>query len=107
MESSVVRLDKNDGVSVDKWVTLQPTEDILAYKNCSMCPPEGSGLSPLAFILMYQSKWQRARARHLGSYMLHIDGTHNVSCYKNMILYTILGRDEWGHGEPFKRFVYS
>ena len=92
-------MDKDDGVSVEKWVALQPTKDILAYKNCSMRPPEGSGLSPLTFLLIYQSKWQRSRAMDIGNNMLHIDGTHNVSCYKNLILYTILGRDEWGHGK--------
>lgn len=31
--------------------------------------------------------------------MLHIDGTHNITCYQNLNLYTILGRDKQGKGK--------
>lgn len=71
---------------------------MLAYKSAADAPPNGSNLSQSAFTLVLQTEWQRIRAREIGGAVLHVDGTHNTTQYVNTNLFTILGRDEWGHG---------
>ena len=94
-----MRLHPNDGESVEKWVErLRNDGSVLGYKSCADPPPPGSGISANAFTLVLQTRWQRKRAIKIGNAVLHIDGTHNVTQYVNMNLYTVLGRDEWGHG---------
>lgn len=98
-EARSICLDADDGESVDRWVeNLRREKAVLAYKNCATPPPSGSGISDNAFVLILQTEWQRARAQDFGNSMLHIDGTHNVTCYHNLNLYTILGRDKQGKG---------
>lgn len=72
---------------------------MLAYKNCASISPSSSGIADDSFVLILQTGWQRARTQEFGHTMLHIDGTHNTSCYHNLNLYTILGRDKQGKGE--------
>ena len=41
-------------------------------------------------------------AKEIGNMILQKDGTNNVTEYLNLNLYTILRRDEWGHGKSLK-----
>ena len=51
-----------------------------------------------AFVLILQSEWQRKVWNEIGAHYLGTDGTHNVTQYESLILYSLLGRDEWGKG---------
>lgn len=83
-----MKLDPEDGASLDKWVLerLQPEVSVLAYNNCSDSPPAGSSITPTSFCLILQCDWKRDIAKEIGNGTLHIDGTHNVSQYVNMNL---------------------
>jgi len=37
--------------------------------------------------------------RRLGDGFIGIDATHNITHYKEMLLFTIMARDNWGHGK--------
>ena len=41
--------------------------------------------------------------RRLGNGFIGIDGTHNITQYEGMELYTMIARDRWGQG---KRYIY-
>ena len=101
MTSKTIRLSVDDGESIEFWVKHFQEEDaVLCYKHCSYPAPPGSGISPATFFLMIQTEWQRGMAEEIGNWMLQIDGTNNVTEYLNLNLYTILGKDKWGHGKP-------
>lgn len=37
--------------------------------------------------------------RRLGDGFIGIDATHNTTQYQDLLLFTIVARDRWGHGE--------
>ncbi|KAJ7783904.1 hypothetical protein DFH07DRAFT_764281 [Mycena maculata] len=46
--------------------------------------------------------WEKYGTKFAG-----IDGTHNMTHYENMTLFTLLVRDEWGHGMPAAWMISS
>jgi hypothetical protein len=69
--------------------------------------PEGSNLAPDAFVLIFSTEWQREKFREHGSGFVAIDATHNTTYYENMMLFTLLVRDRWGHGVHSHTFDVS
>ena len=61
-------------------------------------PPEGSGLSQDTFVLCIQTEFQRDHFQELGSNFLSINATHNTTQYAGVQLFTLIVRDQWGHG---------
>ena len=51
------------------------------------------------FVLCIQAPFQMEAFRRLGDGFIGIDATHNTTQYKEMLLFTIMARDNWGHGE--------
>lgn len=82
------------------WVEqLREEGSLLGFKACSASAPEGSGMPEDTFFLAIQTPWQQSIHDEVAEYVLCIDGTHNTTQYYNCNLYTVLGRDRWGHGE--------
>jgi MULE transposase domain len=99
------RFDKSDSGSVHEWVQrLQAANAVMAYKPRNYVPEPTSpffGLRPDTFLLILQWPWQRQLWSQIGRNFMGVDGTHNITKYKNMIFHTIMGRDAFGHGTSF------
>lgn len=73
-------------------------DSVLAFKSVADVPPEGSQLGANDFVLILQDSYQKEQFEKHGSKFSGIDATHNVTYYKGMLLFTIIVRDNWGHG---------
>jgi len=101
IEAQLVRLDRDDGKSVRKWTEqLESEGSLLGFKSVSCPVPTKSGLADEVFLLAIQTKAQQTLFREFGNTLAFIDGTHNTTMYENMVLTTIIVRDNWGHGIP-------
>ena len=101
IEAETIRLDRDDGKSIEAWVERLRTDgSLLEYKSLASPAPPGSGLQHDVYFLAVQTEAQRKVFERLGSNLVCIDGTHNTTMYENLILTTLLVRDEWGHGFP-------
>lgn len=99
VQAELVRLDKDDALSVFKWVNkLRDGDSLLGFKSRTCPVPPGSDLRPDTFTLMVQTPWQREQYIEHGSNILFTDGTHNTTMYENMTLTSLLVRNKWGHG---------
>ncbi|KAG6807961.1 hypothetical protein H0H92_005889, partial [Tricholoma furcatifolium] len=95
IEAEAIRFHQNDGLSIREWVQLLARKGtLLGYKSRTCEIPLGSGLAADTFFLAIQSDWQRSQFRNRGSHLLCIDGTHNITMYENLILTTLIVRDE-------------
>jgi len=94
-----IRLDANDAHSTRIWVDkLRSQGDFVYYKDKQDPPPEGSDLANNLFMLCIQTIFQKGAYERLGNGFLGIDATHNVTQYKGILLFTLMARDNWGHG---------
>ncbi|KAJ7161863.1 hypothetical protein C8R43DRAFT_880427 [Mycena crocata] len=108
IEAETVRLHPDDGLSTLKWVEhMDAKGHILGFKSKTDPPPPGSGLAQDLFTLMIQTRWQQRMFQKYGENLLCIDGTHNVTMYENLVLTTLVVRDNWGHGMYLCRSDYS
>lgn len=99
IEAEKVHLEKDDAGSTLAWVKkLEAEGSLLGFKGCNDPSPEGSNIASDTFFLAIQTPWQQSVHDTIAEYVLCIDGTHNTTQYYNCNLYTILGRDKWGHG---------
>ena len=99
VERANIQLDLNDAQSTRIWVnTLQSEGEFMYYKDKRDPPPEGSDLASDLFILCLQTNFQKKAYKRLGNGFLGIDATHNVTQYKGILLFTLMARDNWGHG---------
>lgn len=105
LEAENIRLDANDGESVLQWVErLRESGEVLAFKSSTCAVPKGSNLAADAFVLVIQTKYQQEMYRKWGNEFIGIDATHNTTHYEKMSLFTIMVRDQWGHGkQPIRR----
>ena len=93
-------MHRNDGESVVQWVEhLRKFGEILAFKSSAEPAPDGSGLTADTFVLVIQTHYQKEVFEKYGHGFAGIDATHNTTHYENMSLFTIIVRDNWGHGE--------
>ena len=78
---------------------LSSAGTLIFYKDKQDRAPIDSRLPEDAFILCIQTSFQLDAFRRLGSAFIGIDATHNVTQYQNLLLFTIIARDRWGHGK--------
>ncbi|KAJ7645737.1 hypothetical protein B0H17DRAFT_1215974 [Mycena rosella] len=108
IEEETIRLASGDGASVLAWVQkLRDEGHFVFLKRSDEPPPPGSNLDPDSFVLIIQTKYQRECWHNYGSRFAGIDGTHNTTHYENMTLFTLLLRDNWGHGMPAAWMIFS
>lgn len=99
VENEEIRLDENDAISIKVWATrLQQDGAGVILKDKVDAPPPGSGLSPETFIMCIQTKFQMDQFRLIGKNFISIDATHNTTQYAGLQLFTLVARDDWGHG---------
>ena len=94
-----IRLHPDDAIS-----TRLSLEDLASkgtyvfYKDKQDRAPIDSRLPDDAFVLCIQTSFQLDAFRRLGTGFIGIDATHNVTQYQDLLLFTIIARDHWGHG---------
>lgn len=99
-EREIKQLHSEDIISTKLWIERYKSENIsIFYKDKLDSPPAGSGLDQGTFVLCIQAPFQLDAFRRLGNGFIGIDATHNITHYKEMLLFTIMARDNWGHGK--------
>ena len=99
IEQDNVRLHTEDAISVRLWADRLKEDNVNIFiKDKLDPPPVGSTLDEGAFVLCIQTRFQLKAFRRLGNGFIGIDATHNVTQYKDFLLFTIVARDLWGHG---------
>ena len=99
IEQAEIRLHPEDAISVKLWVDKLKADNIsVFYKDKLGRSPLDSGLHDDAFVLCIQTPFQLDALRRLGHSFIGLDATHNTSQYVGIQLFTIIARDNWGHG---------
>jgi hypothetical protein len=106
LDAETVRLHPQDGVSVKLWVERLREENILVfYKDRLDASPPGLQMHEKDILLCIQTPYQLDAFRRLGHGFIGIDATHNTTQYDGIMLYTMIARDDWGHGALASAFV--
>jgi hypothetical protein len=88
-----------DIISTQLWIDKLKEDNVLAFlKDKTKEPPLGSNLDKDTFVLCIQTPFQLDTFQRLGNGFIGIDATHNVTHYKDYLLFTIITHDNWGHG---------
>jgi hypothetical protein len=94
-------LHQDDGISAAEWAkSLSAKGGLLYFKGVGDAAQPDSLIPQDAFVMIFQSSWQREVWASIGKNYLGTDGTHNVTHYQKLNLYSILARDEFGRGVP-------
>jgi len=72
---------------------------LIFYKDKQDRAPINSRLPEDAFVLCLQMDFQLNAYREFGNGFIGIDATHNITQYQDLLLFTIIARDRWGHGK--------
>ena len=100
MEQETICLHPEDAISIELWMDrLEEMEINVFYKDKLTPPPPASKLQGDTFILCMQTPFQMDVFQCLkNSGFISIDATHNVTHFSDVLLFTIIARDRWGHG---------
>jgi len=101
VEQETICLHLKDAISIRLWMDRLKEDNIsVFYKDKLTPPPPASRLQGDTFILCVQTPFQINAFRHLrvGGF-IGIDATYNVTHFWDVLLFTIIARDRWGHGE--------
>ena len=100
IENEEIRLHPNDAISTRLMIDeLTSAGTLTFYKDKQDRAPIDSGLPPDAFVLCIQTDFQLDAFQRLGNGFIGIDATHNTTQYQDLLLFTIIVRDHWGHGK--------
>jgi hypothetical protein len=98
-EQEEIRLHPEDAISVKLWVDKLKADNVSVFHKDKLDhSPLGSRLHDDVFVLCIQTPFQLDALRCLGHLFIGIDATHNTSQYVGVQLFTIIARDNWGHG---------
>jgi hypothetical protein len=100
VEQETICLHPEDAISIKLWMDrLQEMEVNVFYKDKLTPPPPASKLQGDTFILCVQTPFQMDAFQRLGnSGFIGINTTHNITHFSDVLLFTIIARDRWGHG---------
>ena len=100
LDDEKIRLHPEDAISTKLWVDrLKADNALVFYKDKIGLPPPDSRLDQDLFILCIQTEFQLDAFRCLGNGFIGINATHNITQYQDLLLFMIIARDCWGHGE--------
>nr|GAT51335.1 predicted protein [Mycena chlorophos] len=102
IRAELYRLDPEDDQSVLAYAKQLREDGHFAFiKTRRDAAPEGSGLAPDSFVLVIQVRYQQECWYHYGhDRFVGIDATHNMTHYREVNLFSLVVRDDWGHGVP-------
>jgi len=100
LNNDKIRLHLDDAISTRLLIRQLATQDTRTfYKDRQDHAPIDSRLPEDAFVLCIQTSFQLDAFQRLGKNFIGIDATHNITQYQNILLFTIIARDDWGHGK--------
>ena len=100
LENDKIRLYPDDAVSTRLLIEeLSGKGTLTFYKDKQDRAPIDSRLPEDAFVLCIQTDYQLDAFQCLGNGFIGIDVTHNITQYQDLLLFTIIARDNWGHGK--------
>ena len=100
LENDKIRLHPDDAVLTRLLIKeLSGKGTLTFYKDKQDCTPINSRLPEDAFVLCIQTDIQLEAFQCLGNGFIGIDATHNITQYQDLLLFTIVARDNWGHGK--------
>ena len=100
LDDEKIRLHPEDAISTKLWVDrLKADNALVFYKDKIGLPPPDLRLDQDLFILCIQTEFQLDAFRRLGNGFIGIDTMHNITQYQDLLLFMIIARDRWGHGE--------
>jgi len=100
LDNDKIRLHPDDAISTRLLIGQLAAQDTHTfYKDRQDRAPIDSRLPEDAFVLCIQTSFQLDAFRRLGKGFIGIDATHNITQYQNILLFTIVARDDWGHGK--------
>jgi len=100
LDNDKIRLHPDDAISTRLLIGQLAAQDTRTfYKDRQDRAPIDSRLPGDAFVLCIQTSFQLDAFQRLGKNFIGIDATHNITQYQNILLFTIIARDDWGHGE--------
>ena len=99
MHEETICLHSEDVISTKLWVDRLKSINVnMFYKDKLTLPPPTSRLQGDTFILCVQTPFQMDMFQRLGhGGFIGIDATHNVTHFWDLLLFTIIARDCWGH----------
>src|ERR1700761_5679325 len=99
LDAETIQLHPEDVISLRLWVERFREENIRVFYKDKIDPsPPDLPMHEDHLIVFLQTQFQLDAFRRLGSRFIGIDATHNTTIYPDMMLYTVIMRDEWGHG---------
>ena len=99
LENDKIRLHPDDAVSMRLLIEQLSSKGTLTfYKDKQDHAPIDSRLPDDAFVLCIQTSFQLDAFERLGNGFIGINATHNTTQYQDLLLFTIIARDHWGHG---------
>jgi hypothetical protein len=103
-DNDKICLHPEDAISIRLWIDKLKSDNAqIFYKDKIDPPPRDSTLHEDVFVICFQTAFQVDAFRRLGGGFIGIDATHNITYYQDLLLFTIVARDRWGHG---KRYIY-
>jgi len=100
LENDKIRLHPDDAVSTKLLIEeLSGKGTLTFYKDKQDCTLINSRLPEDAFVLCIQTDFQLDAFQRLGNGFIGIDATYNITQYQDLLLFTIIARDNWGHGK--------
>ena len=100
LDNDKIRLHPDDAISTRLLIGQLAAQDTRTfYKDRQDRTPIDSRLPGDPFVLCIQTSFQLDTFWRLRKNFIGIDATHNITQYQNILLFTIVARDDWGHGE--------
>jgi hypothetical protein len=100
VEHQEICLHKQDAISVRLLLDrFRDNNTLVFYKDKADQPPPNSQLEQDTFVLCIQARFQLDAFQCLRDRFIRVDATHNVTTYPGFLLFMIIARDNWGHGE--------
>jgi len=102
LDNHKIRLHLDDSITSKLLLNKLSEKGILTfYKNKQDHAPINSKLPEGAFVLCLQTEFQLDAFWRLGDGFIGIDATYNITQYQDLLLFTIIARDHWGHGNDY------
>ena len=95
-----IRLHPDDAIATRLLIDeLSAEGNLTFYKDKQDCALINSRLPEDAFVLCLQTNFQLNAYQEFDNGFIGIDATHNITQYQDLLLFTIIARDHWGHGK--------
>jgi len=100
LDNHKIRLHPDDAIVTRLLIDeLSAEGNLTFYKDKQDHAPINSRLPEDAFVLCLQTNFQLNAYQEFGNGFIGIDATHNITQYQDLLLFTIIARDHWGHGK--------